>query len=121
MSTPRVTRVKQHLQSLESNDRKIKPKYQQGVLDVEMGSFTSLVFGTNGGMDAECKCFLKHLDEKPSEKNEKPCHFSTTWIRTLLSFKSVSLFKFGVVNKNYYYEYYFIFYYLILHISICIL
>ena len=27
-----------------------KRKYQQRVLDVEMGSFTPLVFGTNGGM-----------------------------------------------------------------------
>ena len=27
-----------------------KRKYQQWVLDVEMGSFTPLVFGTNGGM-----------------------------------------------------------------------
>ena len=28
-----------------------KCKYQQRVLDVEMGSFTPLVFGTNGGME----------------------------------------------------------------------
>ena len=27
-----------------------KRKYQQRVLDVEMGSFTPLVFGTNGGI-----------------------------------------------------------------------
>ena len=27
-----------------------KRKYHQRVLDVEMGSFTPLVFGTNGGM-----------------------------------------------------------------------
>ena len=29
-----------------------KQKYQQRVLDVEMGSFTPLVFETNGGMGA---------------------------------------------------------------------
>ena len=34
-------------------------KYQQRVLDVEMGSFTPLVFETNGGMGADCNCFLK--------------------------------------------------------------
>jgi len=46
-----------------------KRKYQQRVLDVEMRSFTPLVFGTNGGMGADCNCFLKRLPEKLSEKN----------------------------------------------------
>ena len=47
-----------------------KLKYQQRVLDVEMESFTPLVFGTNGVMGADCNCFLKRLAEKLSEKNE---------------------------------------------------
>ena len=64
-----------------------KRKYQQRVLDVEMGSFTPLVFGTNGGMGAHCNCFLKRLAEKLSEKNEEPYHITITWIRTLLSFE----------------------------------
>ena len=42
-------------------------KYQQRVLDVEMGSFIPLVFGTNGGMGTECHHFLKHLAEKLSK------------------------------------------------------
>jgi len=49
-----------------------KRKYQQRVLDVEMGSFTPLVFGTNGGMGVDCNFFLKRLAEKLSEKNEEP-------------------------------------------------
>ena len=52
-----------------------KRKYQQRVLDVEMGSFTRLVFATNGGMGADCNCFLKRLAEKLSEKNEEPFLF----------------------------------------------
>ena len=52
-----------------------------------MGSFTHLVFGTNGGMGADCNCFLKRLAEKLSEKNEEPYHVTITWIRTLLSFE----------------------------------
>ena len=52
-----------------------------------MGSFTPLVFGTNGGMGADCNCFLKRLAEKLSEKNEEPYHITITWIRTLLSFE----------------------------------
>ena len=47
----------------EQEDEK-KRKYQQRVLDVEMGSFTPLVFGTNGGMGNECQRFLKHLADK---------------------------------------------------------
>ena len=60
---------------------------KKNVLDVGMGSFTPLVFGTNGGMGADCNCFLKRLAEKLSEKNEEPYHITITWIRTLLSFE----------------------------------
>ena len=52
-----------------------------------MGYFTPLVFGTNGGMGADCNCFLKGLPKKLSEKNEEPYHITITWIRTLLSFE----------------------------------
>ena len=34
-----------------------KQKYQQRVLDIEMGSFTPVVFGTKGGMGADCTAF----------------------------------------------------------------
>ena len=70
----------------EQEDEK-KRKYQQRVLDVEMGSFTPLVFRTNGWMRADCNCFLKRLAEKLSEKNEEPYHITITWIRTLFSFE----------------------------------
>ena len=70
----------------QEQEEEKKRKYQQRVLDVEMGSFTPLVFGTNGGMGADCKCFLEGLPEKLSEKNEEPYHITMTWIRTLLSF-----------------------------------
>ena len=66
-----------------------KQKYQQRVLNVEMGSFTPLAFGTNGGMGADYNCFLKRLAEKLSEKNEEAYHITITWIRTLLSFEIV--------------------------------
>ena len=66
-----------------------KWKDQQKVLDVEMRSFTPLVFGTNGEMEAECNCFLKRQAKKLSEKNEEPYHITITWIRTLLAFEIV--------------------------------
>ena len=51
-----------------------KRKYQQRVFDVEMGSFTPLVFGTNGGMGNELKRFLKHLADKIAQKDTEPYH-----------------------------------------------
>ena len=51
-----------------------KRKYQQRVLDVEMSSFTPLVFGTNGGMGNECQRFLKHLADKIAHKDTEPYH-----------------------------------------------
>ncbi|EDO46763.1 predicted protein [Nematostella vectensis] len=46
-----------------------KRKYNQRIINVEMGTFTPLVFGTNGGMGVDCKNFLKSLAEKLSIKN----------------------------------------------------
>ena len=60
-----------------------KRKYQQRVLDVEMGSFTPLVFGTNGGMGVECQMFLRHLAEELSKKDGEPY----AAVRTRLSFE----------------------------------
>ena len=40
----------------------------QRILDVEQGSFTPLVFGTNGGMGDECRKFVDELSRKLAEK-----------------------------------------------------
>ena len=63
---------------VKEQEEEKKRKYQQRVLEVEIGSFTPLVFGTNGGMGADCDCFLKRLAEKLSEKNEEPYHITIT-------------------------------------------
>ena len=63
MLTPSVTREKQHPQRGGE-----KEELPTEVPDVEMGSFTHLVFGTNGGKGADCNCFLKRLAEKLSER-----------------------------------------------------
>ena len=63
-----------------------KRKYQQ--LDVEMGSFTPLVFGTNGGMGNECRRFLKHLADKIAQKDIEPYNtVIVLWLRTQISFE----------------------------------
>ena len=48
-------------------------------------------------MGADCNCFLKHLAEKLSEKNEEPYHITITWIRTLLSFEIVKADLHGTI------------------------
>ena len=52
-----------------------KRKYQQRVLDVEMGSFTPLVFGTN--VEWETQRFLKHLADKIAQKDTEPYHIES--------------------------------------------
>ena len=64
-----------------------KWNYQQRALDIEMGSFTPLVFRTNGGMGGECKMFLRQLAEKMAKKNDKNYASVTTWLRARLSFE----------------------------------
>ena len=72
----------------EQEDEK-KLKYQQ--LDVEMGSFTPLVFGTNGGMGNECRRFLKHLADKIAQKDIEPYNTVIAWLRTQISFAFLRL------------------------------
>ena len=64
-----------------------KRKYQQRVLEVEMGSFTPLIFGTNGGMGEEYKMFMKHLAEKLAEKDVEGYPIVISWLRTRISFE----------------------------------
>ena len=66
-----------------------KRKYQQRILDVEMGSFTPLVLGTNGGMGKECQRFLKELALKIAGKNDETYATTIMWLRTLISFEIV--------------------------------
>ena len=61
-------------------------KYNQRVLDVEMGTFTPLMFGTNGGMGVDCQNFLRTLANKLSIKNNESYASSITWLRIQLSF-----------------------------------
>ena len=70
---------KKTLEVFKEQEEEKKRKYQQRVLDVElMGSFTLLVFGTNGGMRNECQLFLKHLADKIAQKDTEPYHIVIT-------------------------------------------
>ena len=63
-----------------------KRKYNQRVMDVEMGTFKPLVFGTNGGMGLDCQDFLRTLANKLSTKNDEPYASVISWLRIQLSF-----------------------------------
>ena len=69
-----------------------KRKYNQRVMDVEMGTFTPLVFGTNGGMGLDCQNFLRTLANKLSTKNDEPYASVISWLRIQLSFAILSLY-----------------------------
>jgi len=71
----------------KEQEQEKKRKYHQRILDVEMGTFTPLVFGTNGGMGSECQIFLKNLTEKLSTKTGESYAETMTWIRTRLRFQ----------------------------------
>ena len=57
------------------------------VLQVENGSFTPLVFGTNGGLGEECQRFLQTLANKLASKDGENYAQTMTWLRTRLSFE----------------------------------
>ena len=55
-------------------------------MDVEMGTFTPLVFGTNGGMGLDCQNVLTTLANKLSTKNDEPYGSIISWLGIQLSF-----------------------------------
>ena len=63
-----------------------KRKYNHRLVDVEVGTFTPLVFGTNGGMGLDRQNFLRTLANKLSTKNNEPYASVISWLRMQLSF-----------------------------------
>ena len=45
------------------SSRSMKQK-RRGSIDVEHGTFTPLIIGTNGGMGEECQLFVRRLDTR---------------------------------------------------------
>ncbi|CAH3183835.1 unnamed protein product, partial [Porites lobata] len=59
---------------------------ERKLMDVEIGTFTPLVFGTNGDMGLDCQNFLRTLANKLSTKNNEPYASVISWLRIQLSF-----------------------------------
>ena len=53
--------------------RKLKNKrmYNQRVIEIEQGTFTHLVFGTNGAMAKECQIFHKFFNKETINKTKR--------------------------------------------------
>ena len=63
-----------------------KRKYNQRVMNVEMGTFTPLMSGTNRSMGLNCQNFLRTLANTLSTKNNEPYASVISWLRMQLSF-----------------------------------
>ena len=70
-----------------NHEQEKKREYLERILQVENGSMTPLVFGTNGGLGEECQRFLQHLAKKICAKSGEEYSHVITWIRTRLSFE----------------------------------
>lgn len=77
----------QNLTSLHQRHENEKRRaYNQRVLQVEMGSFTPLVFTTAGGMAKEASLFYSKLAGMISEKRNQHKSVTTAWLRCRLGF-----------------------------------
>ena len=66
-----------------------KREYMDRILQVDNGSFTPLVFGTNGGLGEECQQFLQTLASKITAKDNEKFAQIISWIRTRISFEII--------------------------------
>ena len=70
-------------------EKEKKRKYVNRILEQENGTFTPLVFSSNGGLSKETKRFYVRLSELLSEKNK--CEFSDTYfyVKRKISFSLI--------------------------------
>ena len=69
-------------QILRHAESEKKRSYNQRVIEVEHGTFTPLIFGTNGAMGTEFECsasykiLAKKLHRRPTKSIARLCHLS---------------------------------------------
>ena len=67
-------------------EREKQRKYEQRIREVEMGSFTPLVFSTSGGMSKTTTTAYKRLASLLADKHDQPYSTVMAWLRINLSF-----------------------------------
>ena len=60
--------------------------YERRILEIELASFTPLVFSVTGGMANECDLFYRRLASMISSKRNQPYSQTLNWIRCSISF-----------------------------------
>ena len=73
-----------------SQEKEKKRKYNDRILQVEMATFTPLIFSCMGGMSKETTRFYNHLAEKLSEKHKTIESKMMCYIKTKLNFSLLS-------------------------------
>ena len=68
------------------NEKEKKRQYNERIINVDRGSFTPLVFTTNGGTGRECEQFVKALALQWSDKKDERYSMTLNYVRTKLSF-----------------------------------
>ena len=67
-------------------EREKQLKYEQRIREVELGSFTPLVFSTSGGMSKSTTVAYKRLASLLANKKDQPYSTVVAWLRCHLSF-----------------------------------
>ena len=75
--------------SMKSMENKKKRKYLEKILNEEYGTFTPLVFTSNGAMSRETKRFYQRLAELLSEKSNVSLPETTAWVKRKISFSLI--------------------------------
>ena len=70
----------------KKNEDEKKRQYSERVRQVEMGSFTPLVFSSAGGMAPECLKFFDRLSELLAIKRNETKSSVSAWLRCRVSF-----------------------------------
>ena len=70
----------------EKHEKEKKRQYNDRIMNVEHGTFTPLIFYTNGGAGPEAQIFHKHLADKIAEKTGERYEAVMSWIRCKLAF-----------------------------------
>ena len=78
---------KQTAEVFLNHEKEKKRQYLKRVLDVEHGTFTPLIFGTNGGLGKESSDFIKNIALKIAEQEDEKFGIVMSWLRTKLSFE----------------------------------
>ena len=75
--------------TMKSMENQKKRKYLERILNQENGTFTPLLFSSNGGMSKETKRFYSRLAELISDKTHASLPDTSAWIKRKLSFSLI--------------------------------